>query len=175
MNGVTGDDGKNKRSMEDEQKWTELEENETISLIRDWACRDKRNGSRKRGPLHVQVQWPGAKRILHRCFHNLTNGQGRATGKNGVCRFWSQELQQFHTQVHLERRPEGAEIVHGSESHSEQRVPTWKHGTRGEHHGWCPGDGVYRNGIRLSLGSQKVLRTFWRVCGMDGWYGKTWL
>ena len=147
----------------------------TTSSIRDRVCRDKQNESRKQDLLCVQVQWPEAMRILHRYFHNLTNGPGRVAGKTGVCRSWSPGLQQFHTQVRLERQPEEVEIVHGSESRSEQQVPTWTHGTRGEHHGWCPEDGVYRNEIRLSLESRRVLRTSRKVYGMDGWCGRTWL
>ena len=76
-------------------------------------------------------------RILRPCFRNLANGRGRVVCRNGGGRSWSLGLQQFRTQVHLERRRVAAETVHGSEFRSGLRVRAWKRERPGEHLGRC--------------------------------------
>ena len=76
-----------------------------------------------RGLWHDLVLWWEAKRILHLCFHNLANGQGRVTCKIIISQFWSQGPQRSHIQVLFEYQWPGEETGHGSESHSEWWVP----------------------------------------------------
>ena len=91
-------------------------------LIMDRVCRDMRNGNLIQVPLHVQVPWQEARKILHRYSHSRASGQGRGVCRNVGSRPWNRLLRRSHTPILLERRLAEAEVEHGSEFRSELRV-----------------------------------------------------
>src|SRR5271168_22203 len=122
-------------------------ESQTTYEITDQVCPDTRNENRKRVLWHARVPGLEARRIRRPCSRSQAIGQGKAICRHVYGQSWSLGLRRFRIRARLVRRREAEVIGHGSEFHSELRVRAWRHGRRDGHHGWCPEDGGYRNGI----------------------------